>query len=58
MWVFITPSTHKTTHKKLRRGFDALTPDVRSILADEMQGGGFSSYLFYNSEKLEFVAYT
>jgi len=34
MWVLRTPSTHKTTHKKLQVSFDALTPDVRGSLAE------------------------
>jgi hypothetical protein len=41
MWVLRTPSTHKTTHKKLGWGFDAPAPDVRGILAEVGLGGEF-----------------
>jgi len=47
MWVFITPLTHKTTHKKLQVSIDALAPDVRGILAEVGLGWGFSDCLFF-----------
>ena len=34
MWVLRTPLTHKTTHKKLGWGFDALLQVLRIIVAE------------------------
>jgi len=35
MWVLRTPSTHKTTHKKLQVSFDVLLQMLKVILAEE-----------------------
>ncbi|MFM1755363.1 MAG: hypothetical protein RL621_267 [Bacteroidota bacterium] len=40
MWVFTTPLTHKTTHKKISGIYCCPSPDVKGILAERGKWGG------------------
>jgi hypothetical protein len=51
LWVFITPLTHKTTHKKLQVSFDALLQMLRVSLAEVDLGGGFFKIFSLNDRR-------